>query len=128
MTILEYYEGVARCKRALRDNYALEPVEPRSVDELRHKYYETRCVLKSKGKDRKRKEYRVELREGMTRGAYERELCQLFPRFYALSVVLPELYDSRDYAFTSKSQYRKQVMRVKKEYHLTDKDIKTFMA
>jgi hypothetical protein len=98
----------------------------RTAQTLRESYYvQTR---QSKGVGRTVLNPKRKLREGATRSDYEKALEKEFPIDYAKTILLPDVYESRDYAFSSKSQYRKRIMEIKKQYSLTNCDIKPFMV
>jgi hypothetical protein len=125
MTILDYYEGLAREKRQLAQTVA-EPREPKTPNELRQKYYKTIETTHSVGANRVQRNYRRELRNGKTHGDFIRELKKRFPKEYALTVLLPSMQSDYPYCYESKKDYSKKISEVAKDYGLNHKEIQKY--
>lgn len=133
MTILEYYEGLERAKRALPQDESVEEVRPMTADELRRKY-QRRIVRKwSKGA---KGGYKYDCRiEWTDYGAFLRELRELFPREYALELCQIELndlktdrwWDTPEFRAMWLTEYRRRITSIRKQYGLTSAEVSEFM-
>lgn len=130
MTILDYYEGIARIKERERraEYYRTKHDTPRTMNELFSKYYRADVHFVSRGANDKRKECRYVLRDGVTRGDYEREMEKLFPKEYALKVILPEMKANYPWCYESAKQYRTMVTEIKTKYDLEGSQVREFYA